>query len=52
MADWITVAQAGEIPAGKVKSVTVNGVKVAVCHVTGDGEAGYYAIEDVCTHDG
>ena len=52
MVDWITVAQAGEIPPGKVKRVAASGLNLAVCNVAGNGDAGYYAIEDVCTHDG
>jgi len=48
MSDWINVAKVGEIPDGGHKLVDVDGVQVAVFFL-GDG---YYAIEDVCTHDG
>ena len=39
---------AASIPAGTAKSFPIDGVDVLVCHV-GDS---FYAIEDVCTHDG
>lgn len=48
MADWITVASADEIPPGIPKVVDVDGTLIAIFNI--DGE--YYAIEDVCTHDG
>lgn len=47
-ARWIAVAPAGEIPAGELRSFAVNGAMVVVFNV--DGE--YYALDDVCTHDG
>ena len=48
MSDWVTVARAGEIARGRWKSVDVDGAQVAVFNLDGQ----YYAIEDVCTHDG
>jgi 3-phenylpropionate/trans-cinnamate dioxygenase ferredoxin subunit len=48
MADWVKVAAVGEIPAGGCKVADVDGTAVAVFNVGGD----YFAIEDVCTHDG
>ena len=48
MADWITVATVNEIIADTPKVVDVDGTLIAVFNI--DGE--YYAIEDVCTHDG
>jgi 3-phenylpropionate/trans-cinnamate dioxygenase ferredoxin subunit len=45
---FVTVARVGEIPAGGMKIVRVDDQNVGVFHVDG----GYYAIEDVCTHDG
>ena len=48
MADWITVASADEITPGIPKVIDVDGTLIAVFNI--DGE--YYAIEDVCTHDG
>lgn len=48
MADWVKVAAVGEIALGTCKVVDVDGTAVAVFNVGGD----YFAIEDVCTHDG
>jgi 3-phenylpropionate/trans-cinnamate dioxygenase ferredoxin subunit len=44
----VTVAKVGEIPAGGVKVVRLDDRDIAVYHV----EGGYYAIDDICTHDG
>ena len=44
---FVTVARAGEIPPGGRKVVRVGDVPVAIFHL----EDGYFAIEDVCTHD-
>lgn len=48
MSDWIDVARSEELPPGARKVVDVDGVAVAVFNLGGE----YYAIEDVCTHDG
>ncbi|MBM3373143.1 MAG: non-heme iron oxygenase ferredoxin subunit [Betaproteobacteria bacterium] len=48
MADWITVAAAGDITPGSCKVVDADGTRIAVYNL--DGE--FHAIEDVCTHDG
>ena len=48
MAEWINVAPLAELPPGAFRTVDVDGAQIAVFNV--DGE--YYAIEDVCTHDG
>lgn len=48
MAQWIKVAQVGEIAPGRVKTVSVGDRNIALCHVDG----AYYAVDDVCTHDG
>lgn len=48
MAEWIDVAAASEFPPGTHKVVDVNDVMIAVFNVDGK----FYAIEDVCTHDG
>jgi len=37
-----------DIPNGTTLSCTLNGTKIAVCNVDGS----FYAIEDICTHDG
>ncbi len=48
MTKFVKVARAGEINSGEKKIVEVDGTLVVVINL--DGE--YYAIEDVCTHDG
>ncbi|MEX1253681.1 MAG: non-heme iron oxygenase ferredoxin subunit [Dehalococcoidia bacterium] len=48
MADYVTVASTSDIPPGKVRSCAMDGRKIAVCNVDGT----FYAIDDVCTHDG
>ena len=48
MARSITLAKADEIPAGKHDVFEVEGTWIAVFNV----DDTYYAIEDVCTHDG
>src|SRR5438132_9298921 len=42
------VAAVGEVPEGEVRVFTVNGTHLAVANVDGT----FYAIDDVCTHDG
>jgi 3-phenylpropionate/trans-cinnamate dioxygenase ferredoxin subunit len=48
MANWVTVAKVGELSPGSHRVVDLDGASVAVFNVGGE----YYAIEDVCTHDG
>jgi nitrite reductase/ring-hydroxylating ferredoxin subunit/hemerythrin-like domain-containing protein len=48
MSGWIDVAPEPEFAPGTSRFVEVGGAPVAVFHV----DDGYYAIEDVCTHDG
>ena len=48
MSEWITVAKAGEITPGGHRVVDADGTHIAVFNLGGE----YYAIEDVCTHDG
>ena len=48
MADFIAVADIGDIAPGRVKVVEVDDRRIALCNV--DGE--FFAIDDVCTHDG
>jgi 3-phenylpropionate/trans-cinnamate dioxygenase ferredoxin component len=45
---FVTVASVSEIPVGGRKIVRLDDREVAVFHF----EDGYYAIEDLCTHDG
>lgn len=46
--DWVDVAPVSELAPGEWRSVDVGGSQIAVFNLDG----GYYAIEDVCTHDG
>ncbi len=48
MADFIMVTKTDDIEPGKVKVYEVAGKQVAICNVDGT----FYAIDDVCTHDG
>jgi 3-phenylpropionate/trans-cinnamate dioxygenase ferredoxin subunit len=48
MSEWIDVARTEDLLPGASRVVDVDGAMVAVFNL--DGE--YYAIEDVCTHDG
>jgi 3-phenylpropionate/trans-cinnamate dioxygenase ferredoxin subunit len=48
VAHFVTVAKASEIPDGRINVYEVEGVRVALCNVGGK----FYAIDDVCTHDG
>jgi 3-phenylpropionate/trans-cinnamate dioxygenase ferredoxin subunit len=41
-------ASTDSIPPGTTKRVVVDGVEALLCNVDGS----FYAIEDVCTHDG
>ena len=45
---WVSVARASEIPLGGSLLVHLDDLPVAVFHL----DDGWYAIEDVCTHDG
>jgi 3-phenylpropionate/trans-cinnamate dioxygenase ferredoxin component len=48
MPDWTFVANLGDIPLQHYKKVDLDGTVVAVFNIVGE----YFAIEDVCTHDG
>ena len=48
MAEFVKVATTSEIEPGTVKVFEVNGKQIAVCNAEGT----FYAIDDVCTHDG
>ena len=48
MSDWITVARVDELVPGTRRLVDVDGAQIVVFNLDGK----YYAIEDVCTHDG
>ena len=48
MAEFVKIATTADIPSGKVAVYEVDGRQIAVCNVDGT----FYAIDDVCTHDG
>lgn len=48
MSGWIDVAREGSLADGEHMVVDLDGVPAAVFRVEGQ----YYAIEDVCSHDG
>lgn len=48
MSDWVAVSKVGELAPGEFRTVDVDGARIAVFNFGGE----YYAIEDVCTHDG
>ncbi|MSQ61182.1 MAG: non-heme iron oxygenase ferredoxin subunit [Dehalococcoidia bacterium] len=48
MSPYVTVAATEELAEGKVMVVRPEGHRIALCNVGG----AFYAIDDVCTHDG
>lgn len=48
MSEWIDVCSADELKPGERKIISTEVAEIAVFNL--DGE--YYAIEDICTHDG
>jgi len=48
MSDWVTVAPAEALSPGEFRTVDADGTRIVVFNLEGE----YYAIEDVCTHDG
>ncbi len=48
MCKFLTVARADEIPPGARKIVEIDGIEIVVVNLDGV----FYALEDVCTHDG
>ena len=48
MSDWTPVAPVADIEPGSFQTVDVDGTAVAVFNLGGT----FFAIEDVCTHDG
>ena len=45
---WQTLAGVSDIPPGKIGVFDVGEARIALCNVDGQ----FYAIDDVCTHDG
>ena len=48
MSGWVDVAAVDELEAGGVIVADVDGAEVAVFNIEGE----FYALADVCTHDG
>ena len=48
MSEWVDVAPAADLGPGSWRVVDVDDVQIAVFNVGGE----FFAIEDVCTHDG
>ncbi len=48
MAEFVTVAQAGDVPAGKGRVVEANGKEIALFNVNGS----FHAIDNTCAHRG
>lgn len=48
MGNWLDVASTAELTPGTRRVIDMDGVAVAVFNL--DGE--YFAIQDICTHDG
>ena len=47
MSEWMDVAKEGEFELERAKLAEIDGAKIAVYRL----DDGFYAIEDVCTHD-
>jgi len=48
MPEYVTVAQAKDVPPGKALAVDVEGLRIAIFNINGT----YYAIDDTCPHAG
>ena len=48
MSEWTDVVAEGELAPGSCRVVDVDDAMIAVFNIDG----AYYAIEDICTHDG
>ncbi len=48
MENFVRVAATKDLPPGERLLVELDGIRIAVFNLDGD----FYAIEDVCTHDG
>lgn len=48
MSDWIDVAAVHEVSPGQWRVADADGTRIAVFNIDGT----FFAIEDVCTHDG
>ena len=48
MAEWVKVAHIGDVPENAIKVVKAKAQRLALSNIKGS----YFAIEDLCTHDG
>ena len=48
MAEWVKVGEVGGLAPGQVKVIMPRGERIALANVEGE----YFAVDDVCTHDG
>jgi 3-phenylpropionate/trans-cinnamate dioxygenase ferredoxin component len=48
MSDWITISPQVEFTEGQTRLIELDDTQVAVFNLEGE----YFALEDVCTHDG
>ncbi len=48
MSEFVSLAKTADIPPGRVNVYEVGDRQIAICNVDGT----FYAIDDVCTHDG
>jgi 3-phenylpropionate/trans-cinnamate dioxygenase ferredoxin subunit len=48
MPNWIKTLKIADVPEGQARVFDANGQKIAICHAEGE----FYAIDDLCTHDG
>jgi len=48
MAEWVKVSEVGEPANGEVTVVRPRDLRIALANVEGE----YFAVDDVCTHDG
>ena len=48
MSEWVTVTRVNQLAPGQWRAIDVDGAHLALFNLDGK----YFAIEDVCTHDG
>ena len=48
MSEWIDVVKTTDLPPGSRKVISCDAGEIAVFNLAGE----FYAIEDICTHDG
>jgi len=48
LSEFVSIAKIAETPPGTISVHDVGGLSIALCNVNGR----FYAIDDVCTHDG